>query len=433
VVDDRPSFTGHVPAAGAPLTSRTLALRPQQQSLSQGDLTSSDAVANAVYGWLQGHPGLGVPEQGQENLASFAGGVNRATPWGSLEEARVSAGQGDFPGVVTNLLGAVPIIPGAKAAGVVEDVAGTLAKRAEPIIAYHGSPYSFDRFDISKIGTGEGAQAYGHGLYFAQNEDTARAYRYMAAHAPAGQNPASAQLALQAKSEAEKAGLSGDDAKQYAMNWLNDQSKPVQSFTPQRYYDAMNNYDALTGGPDAAGHMYQVGINADPDSFLDWDKPLSQQSPTVQQALSGIVSPQDAAAYHFGYDPDEFASLPVDRQSQLIAQTPSNAKDALLPQSGSEVLSKLGGGPDAAQTLRDMGVSGVKYLDQGSRGVGDGTSNYVVFNDSTIDILKKYGLAGLGTAGGAAALTAAGQSPVSSPAEAAPSSAGVANSFYPSS
>ena len=32
------------------------------------------------------------------------------------------------------------------------------------IKAYHGSPYDFERFDPAKIGTGEGAQAYGHGL-----------------------------------------------------------------------------------------------------------------------------------------------------------------------------------------------------------------------------------------------------------------------------
>ena len=42
------------------------------------------------------------------------------------------------------------------------------------IVAYHGSPHSFDRFDTSKIGTGEGAQAYGHGLYFAEGEGIAR-------------------------------------------------------------------------------------------------------------------------------------------------------------------------------------------------------------------------------------------------------------------
>ena len=45
------------------------------------------------------------------------------------------------------------------------------------IKAYHGSPHSFDQFSMDKIGTGEGAQAYGHGLYFAENEGVATGYR----------------------------------------------------------------------------------------------------------------------------------------------------------------------------------------------------------------------------------------------------------------
>ena len=135
MADDRPTISGHVPAAGAPLTSRTLALRPGAESLQQGDLTSSDAIANAVYSFLQGHPGLGVPEEGQENIAGFARGVNQATPWGSGEEALASARKGDFPSTVSNMLGVVPIIPGAKAAAVGEDVASTIAKRAAEFFA----------------------------------------------------------------------------------------------------------------------------------------------------------------------------------------------------------------------------------------------------------------------------------------------------------
>src|SRR5207342_2800679 len=38
-----------------------------------------------------------------------------------------------------------------------------------PIRAYHSSPHDFEKFDASKIGTGEGAQVYGHGIYFAEN------------------------------------------------------------------------------------------------------------------------------------------------------------------------------------------------------------------------------------------------------------------------
>ena len=42
------------------------------------------------------------------------------------------------------------------------------------ITAYHGSPHDFEQFDTSKIGTGEGAQAYGHGLYMAKAEPVAQ-------------------------------------------------------------------------------------------------------------------------------------------------------------------------------------------------------------------------------------------------------------------
>jgi hypothetical protein len=43
--------------------------------------------------------------------------------------------------------------------------------------AYHGTPHTIrGKFDISKVGTGEGAQAYGHGMYFAENPEVAKSY-----------------------------------------------------------------------------------------------------------------------------------------------------------------------------------------------------------------------------------------------------------------
>jgi hypothetical protein len=44
-------------------------------------------------------------------------------------------------------------------------------------VVFHGSPHKFDKFDSSKIGTGEGSQAYGHGLYFADSKDVAKTYQ----------------------------------------------------------------------------------------------------------------------------------------------------------------------------------------------------------------------------------------------------------------
>jgi hypothetical protein len=44
-------------------------------------------------------------------------------------------------------------------------------------IAYHGTPHDFDAFTLQAIGTGEGAQAHGWGLYFAQNREVSESYR----------------------------------------------------------------------------------------------------------------------------------------------------------------------------------------------------------------------------------------------------------------
>lgn len=59
--------------------------------------------------------------------------------------------------------------------GVPEEALDLAAEEA--IRAFHGSPYDFEKFDLSKIGTGEGAQAYGYGLYFTESPDVARGYR----------------------------------------------------------------------------------------------------------------------------------------------------------------------------------------------------------------------------------------------------------------
>jgi hypothetical protein len=51
-----------------------------------------------------------------------------------------------------------------------------MGKALQAGIAFHGSPHTFDKFDASKIGTGEGSTAYGHGLYFAENNNVAKSY-----------------------------------------------------------------------------------------------------------------------------------------------------------------------------------------------------------------------------------------------------------------
>jgi hypothetical protein len=111
------------------------------------------------------------------------------------------------------------------------------------------------------------------------------------------------------------------------------------------------------------GRMYQVRINADPEQFLDWDKPLSQQSDAIKASIGKLpdrVRP---------LDPMEWENV-----------------------SGERLVKRLGyDEPKATSALREAGIPGIRYLDQGSRGAGSGSYNYVVFDDSLIEITHKDG------------------------------------------
>jgi len=273
------------------------------------------------------------------------------------------------------------------------------------IRAYHGSPHDFDEFSMSKIGTGEGAQAYGHGLYFAENEGVARGYR------DALTDPQQVKIRINDKEipsvwnedlrntypELYK-GLNAAD--QDAMDSLLGTMEGSFSMD-----DAARAADSVGGRAKALfnsrikpgltkpevgpGRMYEVEINADPDAFLDWDKPLSEQPPAmmdmVRDALKreGYLRPNDNGPRQLQ------AAIKAWRMERGgMADTPM---EALL--SGNRSL--LGGNPgEVSQKLNEAGIPGIKYLDAGSRDKAKGTRNYVVFDDKLVSIVKKYGIAG---------------------------------------
>jgi hypothetical protein len=244
------------------------------------------------------------------------------------------------------------------------------------ITAYHGSPHSFDAFDTSKIGTGEGAQAYGHGLYFAENEGVAQQYRDQLRWKGANWNDVQtiAQNAIDRFGDRAAAadGLqSGLDSTVRFYRGKVPQSQADANAITQQAIDALRGTGEITGKPPTPGHMYEVNINADPAHFLDWDKPLSEQSQHVQDRLSGRTdwtTPDMTGARFYGGLADRASRDPV----------------------------------AAAQQLHEMGIPGIRYLDANSRGAGQGSSNHVVFDANTIEILRKYGIAGLMAGGGGA-------------------------------
>jgi hypothetical protein len=229
------------------------------------------------------------------------------------------------------------------------------------IKAYHGSPHDFDRFDISKIGTGEGAQSYGHGLYFAENPKVAESYK--------GIVPSSRGNAPDGIAEAYWLNASAN--RDAAINNLLSDFRHSRTGKP-----SANESAALellrSGWEPPKGKMYEVSIAAKPEQFLDWDRPLRQQNPDVQKALNDawLAHPEVAANQTGKQIYDAASHKPFGKYSTIMEFQPEAA---------------------TAQ-LRDAGIPGIRYLDQGSRGQGTGTSNYVLFRDDIIDILRKYGI-----------------------------------------
>jgi hypothetical protein len=250
------------------------------------------------------------------------------------------------------------------------------------ITAYHGSPHDFDQFDTSKIGTGEGAQSYGHGLYFAGHEPVAKGYRDALSGDPISQegvkpdwrdrgSKSFAQLAL-AQSMDKK--LSGDDAIHDAMQDLHKNAGLTErKDIKQRYYDAVNSLGQMLGKEwdIHKGHMYEVHINAHPHHMLDWDKDVSEQHPHVLDAINKLI-PKDeehrGGLQEFVANPDDYA--------------------------GGAIIDYLHGAYGAKKTsemLHSAGIKGIKYLDAGSRSdESKQTHNYVVFDHNDVRVRRKY-------------------------------------------
>lgn len=263
----------------------------------------------------------------------------------------------------------------------------------KPIRAYHGSPHDFNKFSMDKIGTGEGGQAYGHGLYFAENEGVARSYRD--ALAPPRRIVSPDGMEIASKDDG------GNFWSRFGYFSSGDAEKSRQGAALRRLLDASGDYesavasapaeikDALRSMQNAGlrydapspGRMYEVNIHADPERFLDWDKPLSGQPKEVRAALGGIYDDAITGA--------DIARLSAADARDVAIMRGDNA-GTTLPESQRR----------ASDGLRQLGIPGIKYLDQGSRAAGDGSRNYVVFDDKLIEILRKYGIvapaAGLG-------------------------------------
>lgn len=224
------------------------------------------------------------------------------------------------------------------------DMASTIMPMGMTV--YHGSPYKFSAFDPTKIGSGEGAQAYGYGHYVAESPDVAKQYKADRSFVGKTLSGSPSDVVWDAQKIAKDAiDIHGENAIPHLEGVLrmNSASKNKKQLAENKITE-----DALallkSNAVEGSGSFYKVDLPDEQISkMLDWDAELGKQSKEVQDL-----------AKQYGLNMDDLGG-------DLVA-----AMDAKRPA--------------GAEAMRQAGVPGIKYFDAQSRGGQKAdTRNFVVF------------------------------------------------------
>lgn len=270
--------------------------------------------------------------------------------------------------------------------------------------AWHGTPHDFEKFDLGAIGTGEGAQVHGWGLYFAGNREVSEEYKSRLARQTNADNAtgkignenyyrkngvwkdsknnnASPAITYILNSIENEYDLPNDVKKTNKKEWSNSIRFNVERLEKyesskeraKELKEAADIFDANYGNIDfnIGGKLFEVEI-PDNDVLLDEDKILDQQSEAVRKA---IVEYWKSRPDYYGV-PDDINS---------IGQTSGRAfyRDVVF-QMQREGVPREEAPKAASQLLNSFGIKGITY--EGGR---DGRS-FVIFDDKAIDIIEKY-------------------------------------------
>ena len=299
----------------------------------------------------------GLTKPVQQNAASLAGQT------AGLLSPMVAAAKA--PQIARGLLQAGENLAAPTARGMVAGQRGA--------IVYHGSPHKFDKFDSSKIGTGEGAQAYGHGLYLAEAPEVSR--QYMTGGGALQKSVTTPNVMIDGKwaQTMPRSSVESQAATVFANDLFGTTVPQKVAKLRAANMDGVADYLEKNASKFqlSEGSLYKVDL---PDEkiarMLDWDKPISdvQRKPISEAAMKDFGSGVSGTSGEHLY-------------KEIVFEF------------------KNAGHPNPAQAatewLRKNGAPGIRYLDGGSRGAGKGTSNYVVFpgEEDALKILERNGQA----------------------------------------
>jgi len=250
-------------------------------------------------------------------------------------------------------------------------------------VAYHGTPHNVKKFSLKKIGTGEGAQSRGWGLYFTNKKELAEFYRDN----------------LSSRKGADPTGkkFQGKTIMEWYAYFENLASHAKGNAEAQKYYDRMsmledlevtwNAHSALAQAkendnvsPDAVkwfedvilpnferpGGTYTVDIPED-DQLLDSDAPIKDQPAGVRAIIE--KTPQYAAA-----DKRAAESAQYKRGADLTGGEfygELEQYDKMTPK-------------QVSQYLLSLGIPGLKY--NGSED-GESSTDYVIWDEAAIKMM----------------------------------------------
>lgn len=280
---------------------------------------------------------------------------------------------------------------------------------------YHGSPHVFDKFALSAIGTGEGAQAHGWGLYFAGNKETAERYREKLSRGiPRPDDvliydgkeylPGDKSIMREALDYVNDRGSKDkaarvlaklkDDSEFYAKFWKDNEKYAAENKKSAEHYAELLR---IVEGLDPKkftfkkGKLYEVEI-PESELLLDENKTFNQQPKHIQDIL--LAEFKRAVAN----DGLEFAAEKTATLADTNARVLQNFIYGEQMQGWSlynglvSVRNAQTGLPDRADLgarfvsgwLNRIGIKGITY-----NGRQDGQC-YVIFDDKAVDILNLY-------------------------------------------
>ena len=240
--------------------------------------------------------------------------------------------------------------------------------------AWHGSPYEFAAFDLGAMGSGEGNQAHGWGLYFAKDKRISEAYKEYFGDKGDVVHFNGTEYRINDEGDWEGGGQVYEygDAVGYVLDALADNGTPAQAIADlqdklqkkrirgiyaDRAQEAIAMLETGSGDGQRGGRLYEVEIPEDA-ALLDEQKQLSAQPESVQRSVRTVFEKNGLDTRRI----DDMAGKDIQRELQSV----------------------YGDDRGVAMALKEGGLKGYTY-----EGRNDGRC-YVVFDDAAIQIIDRY-------------------------------------------